>query len=119
MSTCYFTTLVRLERGYGGLPKGSQVEVQGQVAVADGYRMVGAPANGPVNSSWGGGHDIRASHLQVSASNGPCGLESQPDPMYSGAEDDWDLQGVDIALFDSLFRGIEIPDADTSGGAWI
>ncbi|MCJ1386189.1 hypothetical protein MMC17_009315 [Xylographa soralifera] len=30
---------------------------------------------------------------------------------FSGAEDDWDLQGVDVALFDSLFRGTEIPDA--------
>jgi hypothetical protein len=27
------------------------------------------------------------------------------------AEDDWDLQGVDVALFDSLFRGTAIPDA--------
>ena len=26
------------------------------------------------------------------------------------ADDDWDLQGVDIALFDSLFRGKAIPD---------
>ena len=30
----------------------------------------------------------------------------------AGAEDDWDLQGVDVALFDSLFRGTVIPDAD-------
>ena len=29
----------------------------------------------------------------------------------AGAEDDWDLQGVDMALFDSLFRGTAIPDA--------
>ena len=26
-------------------------------------------------------------------------------------EDDWDLPGVDVALFDSLFRGTEMPDA--------
>ncbi|KAL3481681.1 hypothetical protein BJX99DRAFT_253208 [Aspergillus californicus] len=25
------------------------------------------------------------------------------------AEDNWDLQGIDIALFDSLFRGIDLP----------
>ncbi|KAF2494575.1 hypothetical protein BU16DRAFT_562229 [Lophium mytilinum] len=31
-------------------------------------------------------------------------------PLF-GAEDDWDLQGVDVALFDSLFRGTAIPDA--------
>ncbi|KAK4696757.1 hypothetical protein P7C71_g1220, partial [Lecanoromycetidae sp. Uapishka_2] len=28
-----------------------------------------------------------------------------------GSEDDWDLQGVDVALFDSLFHGFAIPDA--------
>ncbi|MCJ1401941.1 hypothetical protein MMC11_005158 [Xylographa trunciseda] len=30
---------------------------------------------------------------------------------FAGAEDDWDLQGIDVALFDSLFRGTAIPDA--------
>ena len=29
----------------------------------------------------------------------------------AGAEEDWDLQGVDLALFDSLFRGTRDPDA--------
>lgn len=29
----------------------------------------------------------------------------------AGVEDDWDLQGVDVALFDSLFRETAIPDA--------
>lgn len=29
----------------------------------------------------------------------------------TGAEYDWDLQGIDVALFDSLFRGTAIPDA--------
>jgi hypothetical protein len=29
----------------------------------------------------------------------------------TGTEDDWDLQGVDVALFNSLFRGTAIPDA--------
>ncbi|KAL4753497.1 hypothetical protein BDW72DRAFT_210019 [Aspergillus terricola var. indicus] len=114
----YFGT-IRLERGHGGIPKGPQVEVQGQGTVADSYGVVGAHADGPVSSSWGVDHDIRTSHSQVPASNGPWGFESQPDPMYSGAEDDWNLQGIDVALFDSLFRGIEIPDADTSGEAWI
>jgi hypothetical protein len=28
-----------------------------------------------------------------------------------GTENDWDLQGVDLALFNSLFQGWEIPDA--------
>ncbi|KAL2798999.1 hypothetical protein BJX66DRAFT_322497 [Aspergillus keveii] len=32
-------------------------------------------------------------------------------------EDNWDLQGIDIALFDSLFRGTEIDDIDQ--GTWI
>ncbi|KAL4803233.1 hypothetical protein BDV18DRAFT_44997 [Aspergillus unguis] len=32
-----------------------------------------------------------------------------PSPLF-GIEEDWDLQGIDIALFDSLFRGIEAPD---------
>jgi hypothetical protein len=30
---------------------------------------------------------------------------------FGGAEDEWDLQGVDVALFDSLFRGTTFPDA--------
>jgi len=35
-----------------------------------------------------------------------------PDSVgFVGAEDDWELQGVDVALFDSLFRGTAIPDA--------
>ncbi|MCJ1389211.1 hypothetical protein MMC18_002067 [Xylographa bjoerkii] len=35
-----------------------------------------------------------------------------PDSVgFVDAEDDWDLQGVDVALFDSLFRGTAIPDA--------
>ncbi|KAL6236742.1 hypothetical protein BDW75DRAFT_238962 [Aspergillus navahoensis] len=113
----YFGT-IRLERGHG-IPITLQAEVQGQVAVADSYGTVGTHADEPVSSSWGAGHDIRTSHLQAPASNGPWGFESQPDSMYSGAEDNWDLQGIDIALFDSLFRGIEIPDADTSGEACI
>lgn len=29
----------------------------------------------------------------------------------AGAEEDWDLQGVDVALFDSLFRGTIDSDA--------
>ncbi|MCJ1296504.1 hypothetical protein MMC34_008070 [Xylographa carneopallida] len=33
------------------------------------------------------------------------------------AEDDWGLQGVDVALFDSLFRGSEIPDV-AEAGTW-
>jgi len=40
-------------------------------------------------------------------------LETQlPDiPVeFAGAEDDWDLQGVDLALFNSLFRGTTIPE---------
>ncbi|KAL2825339.1 hypothetical protein BDW59DRAFT_146432, partial [Aspergillus cavernicola] len=37
-----------------------------------------------------------------------------PDLMLTGT-DDWDLQGIDIALFDSLFRGIDIPAED----AWM
>ncbi|KAL4738592.1 hypothetical protein BDV11DRAFT_134947 [Aspergillus similis] len=114
----YFGT-IRLERGHGGIAKGPQVEVQGQGAVADSYGLVGAHADDPVSSSWGVDHNLRTSHTQVPESNGPWGFESQPSPMYSGAEDGWDLQGIDVALFDSLFRGIEIPDADTSGEAWI
>ncbi|KAL4818362.1 hypothetical protein BDW67DRAFT_190052 [Aspergillus spinulosporus] len=115
----YFGT-IRLERGNGGILKGPQVEVQSQGTVADSYGMVGAHADDPVSSSWGVDHGIRTSHSQVPSSNGPWGFESQPaDSMYSGAEDGWDLQGIDVALFDSLFRGIETADADTSGEAWI
>ncbi|KAL4916498.1 hypothetical protein BDW62DRAFT_211905 [Aspergillus aurantiobrunneus] len=36
--------------------------------------------------------------------------------MLPGADDDWDLQGIDTALFDGLFQGIEMPEADTTGG---
>ncbi|KAL4861361.1 hypothetical protein BDV12DRAFT_208117 [Aspergillus spectabilis] len=38
-------------------------------------------------------------------------------PMFSSAGDDWDLQGIDIALFDNLFRGFEFPDMDADTGA--
>ncbi|KAL5340301.1 hypothetical protein BJX70DRAFT_387339 [Aspergillus crustosus] len=45
-------------------------------------------------------------------------LDAQPAfPMFSSADDDWDLQGIDIALFDSLFRGIEFPDVNAGAGA--
>ncbi|KAL5047698.1 hypothetical protein BDW71DRAFT_34047 [Aspergillus fruticulosus] len=114
----YFGT-ISLERGYGVIPKGSQEEAQGQMVAADSDGMAAAHAGDQVSSSWGAGHDIRTSHLQAPASNGPLESEFQSDPMCSGAEDDRDLQGIDIALFDSLFRGIEIPDADTSGEAWL
>ncbi|KAL3437119.1 hypothetical protein BDV09DRAFT_183794 [Aspergillus tetrazonus] len=114
----YFGT-IRLERGHGGILKGSQVEVQGQGTAAGSYGMASTHAEDPVSSSWGVDHDIRTSHSQVPPSNEPWGIESQLDSMYSGAEDDWNLQGIDVALFDSLFRGIGIPDADTNGEAWI
>ncbi|KAL5000907.1 hypothetical protein BDV10DRAFT_199553 [Aspergillus recurvatus] len=112
----YFGT-IRLERGNGGVSHGSQGEGHGQVAGANSRGLVGAQADDPA-SSWGAGHDMRTSHLQRPAPNGPWGVESQSNPMHPGAEDDWGLQGIDIALFDSLFRGIDIPDADTSGEAW-
>jgi hypothetical protein len=38
----------------------------------------------------------------------------------AGAEDDWDLQGVDVALFDSLFCGTAIPDAvEETWAQWV
>ncbi|KAF2804548.1 uncharacterized protein BDZ99DRAFT_425309 [Mytilinidion resinicola] len=43
------------------------------------------------------------------------GAISKSFPVGAGVagveDDDWDLQGVDVALFDSLFRGTTIPDA--------
>jgi hypothetical protein len=36
---------------------------------------------------------------------------------FSHTDENWDLQGIDIALFDSLFRGTEIDDIDQ--GTWI
>ncbi|KAL4882949.1 hypothetical protein BJY04DRAFT_206615 [Aspergillus karnatakaensis] len=42
---------------------------------------------------------------------GPLDLGTQPTfPSFSTADEDWYLQGIDIALFDSMFRGIEFPD---------
>ncbi|KAJ0413151.1 hypothetical protein BJY00DRAFT_306516 [Aspergillus carlsbadensis] len=35
---------------------------------------------------------------------------------FSYTDENWDLQGIDIALFDSLFRGTEIGDANQ--GSW-
>ena len=54
-----------------------------------------SPGNGVSSFSSG---NIQESQLPVSVG-------------FTGAEDDWDLQGVDVALFDSLFRGTEIPYA--------
>ncbi|PWY88210.1 hypothetical protein BO70DRAFT_309756 [Aspergillus heteromorphus CBS 117.55] len=38
--------------------------------------------------------------------------DMQYPPMDLPGPEDWDMQGVDLALFDSLFRGTAIPDAD-------
>ena len=44
--------------------------------------------------------------------NGNVSYAQLPLPEgFAGAHDDWDLQSVDMALFDSLFRGIASPDA--------
>ncbi|KAL4947221.1 hypothetical protein BDW69DRAFT_199826 [Aspergillus filifer] len=39
-------------------------------------------------------------------------------PTMPGAGDDWDLQGIDIALFDTLFQGIDLPDGP-SAETWL
>ncbi|KAL3487089.1 hypothetical protein BJX62DRAFT_228323 [Aspergillus germanicus] len=45
-------------------------------------------------------------------------LPDLPIPLdFSHTDENWDLQGIDIALFDSLFRGTELDDVDQ--GTWI
>lgn len=67
-------------------------------------------------NSWNGDYpDIQPEQLHLPTS-GHLANESINDPTLSGM-DDWDLQGIDLALFDSLFRGIELPDTDI-GNAW-
>ncbi|MCJ1306875.1 hypothetical protein MMC25_000519 [Agyrium rufum] len=52
--------------------------------------------------------------------NNPTSIHIPASEDFISAEDDWDLQGVDLALFDSLFRGSAFADAgvDDVWGQW-
>ncbi|KAL4782678.1 hypothetical protein BJX76DRAFT_332210 [Aspergillus varians] len=73
------------------------------------------------SNDWQQGYDIPAEALQASASNQALDFDPQlSGPMFTDIDDDWDLPGIDIALFDTLFRGMDVPDADASGeDTWI
>lgn len=60
--------------------------------------------------------------LFLSSLDGHSTLNTEPphsdQAWASNASDDWDLQGIDIALFDSLFRGVDIPE-DYTAESWM
>ncbi|KAL4789794.1 hypothetical protein BDV19DRAFT_373542 [Aspergillus venezuelensis] len=64
-------------------------------------------------------NDRTENALQGTIFNEPFSFDPQLAlPTMPGAGEDWDLQGIDIALFDSLFQGIDLPD-DPSAETWM
>ncbi|MCJ1396723.1 hypothetical protein MMC18_009615 [Xylographa bjoerkii] len=81
-------------------PPASQIDSHAQIVQSQ-FGQLASPRQLPStgNDIFGfGGGDIQEGQLAI-----PVG--------FAGANDNWDLQGVDVALFDSLFRGTAIPDA--------
>lgn len=62
--------------------------------------------------------DVSNSSIRNGNDNIQDGQLSNPMGFADFTEDDWDLQGVDVALFDSLFCGTEFPDAAVVEDTW-
>ncbi|KAL4924046.1 uncharacterized protein BDV17DRAFT_284958 [Aspergillus undulatus] len=92
-------------------------EIDGNVTHEGKALHIHIPYFGTINFEHGS--VSKTSQLNLHIPTAPDDFDPQLSfPMIAGAEDDWDLQGIDIALFDSLFRGIDIPD-DAAEDTWL
>ncbi|OKL60369.1 hypothetical protein UA08_04152 [Talaromyces atroroseus] len=116
----YFGT-INFERGAISKAASSTAPVQPDLAasVTDilrpdqaGGQASWGPSNSKAMSFQRPSPQLQQHQLSTNEAQGSNSSNTQlPYPMeVSGAEEDWSLQGVDVALFDSLFRGMEIPD---------
>ncbi|RDW83792.1 putative Zn(II)2Cys6 transcription factor [Aspergillus mulundensis] len=121
----YYGT-IRLERGRG-VEKVSRTTQLGQMQAMDEV-FDEHPSDGmvtraydPVSRASGPGaeNEMQGNDLPGSVPNEVLGLEIEPDHMFPDSETDWNVGDIDIALFDSLFRGIELPEVDAAGEAWM
>jgi len=65
-------------------------------------------------------HSMQGDSLQQIYATGESGISDPSDgSMPTGESYDWDLQGVDMAFFESLFRGTGMPDMIEDGTSWM